>query len=457
MANVENLYLRGKDAADRHNYEYAIALFNDVLRATPDHRNARIALRGCEMELFRSRGGGAKAKLMAVIKGFGALIGMHLSGKNPAKAATYCESYLVNDPTNIYVLKRLAAACSARGFREAASDTLEFARQRSPKNLGVLRRLGEAYHDQGVYDKAIRCFQEIVAVKPEDHDAMQRAKEISAVAHLKRSHMEESDSFRDSLRDQEQTRELLKEEKLVRSESEQDAELRRLIEAAEAEPDNAEAHARLGDACYRIERYADAEKAYRTAFSVGKKYGMREKMGNARIRQFEQIEHKAEDEVANSGESPAAVARFRDAREKRLAFCIKEYQFRRQQHPTDMKLAWRLGQYYFELGGVENIRQAIEQFQQTMTNAALKLQAQYMLGRCFAADPKTLDMAREQFEAALSTVENSSSDMAKTLTYEIASIAEQVGDTAGALGMYKKIFAVDAGFRDVSKKIQTLG
>jgi len=457
MVDVENLFLRGKEAADRGNYAYAIALFGDALRAAPDHHNARIALRGCEMEVFRSRGSGVKAKLVAFFKGIGPLILMHLQKKRPDRVMAHCEQYLVNDPTNLYVLKRLATACVQRGYLEAAADTLEFARQRNPRNIGVLRSLGEVHYAQGTYDKAIRSFQEIVSIKPEDREAVQRAKQISAEAHLKRSHMEGAASFRESLRDADKARDLARKEQLVHSATEQDAEIIHLIQAVEASPEDAEAHLRLGDAYYTSERYAEAEKAYRKAFEIGKRYGMREKMGNARIRQLEQLERKARQEIDDSGRSPAALAKARDATKKRLEFCVKEYSFRRQHHPTDMNLARQLGQYYFDLGGDENIQKAIQQFQQAMSSSSLKLRARYMLGRCFALNPKTVDMAKEQFETALAELENPVGEMGKTLTYEIGQIEETLGNEAEALTHYKKIFAVDAGYRDVAKKIQTLG
>jgi hypothetical protein len=48
--DVEPLFLRGKEAVDRGNLDYAIALFRDALKMDPSHRNSRIVLRGCEMK-----------------------------------------------------------------------------------------------------------------------------------------------------------------------------------------------------------------------------------------------------------------------------------------------------------------------------------------------------------------------------------------------------------------------
>ena len=92
-----------------------------------------------------------------------------------------------------------------------------------------------------------------------------------------------------------------------------------------------------------------------------------------------------------------------------------------------------------------------------MSSVPLKARAQLMLGRCFALNPKTLDMAKEQFMKAYEGMEDDQSDMAKSLLYELGAACEKMGNKPDALAWYKKIFAVDAGYRDVAKKIQQLG
>jgi len=455
--DVESLFLRGKESADRGNHDYAIAIFTDALHIAPDHRNSRIALRGCELERFRDRGGGIKAKLIGFFKGFAHLCKILVPGGKPGKMIDWCERYLANDPTNILVLKRLAAACAAAGYLEAAADTLEFARQRRPRNISILRRLGEIRYQLGEYDKAVRCFQQITNIKPDDRDASQRGKEISAESHLKRSHLEGATSYRETLRDEETARDLEREGHLARSAREHEEEIARANRAVEDNPLDAKAHHALGDLYSKLGRYAEAERAYIKAFELDKRYGTREKLGNTRLRLLEQRERKAQEEAEDSGQDPRCVAMAREARRKRLEFCIKEFTFRRKQHPTEMKLALQLGQYYFELGGDENIRNAIQQFQQAVSSSALKMRAQYMLGRCFAMNPKTLDMARDQFMQALEAVDDPAGEMGKTLACELGATEEKLGNRAEALAWYKKVFVVDAGFRDVAQKIQELG
>lgn len=455
--DVEPLFLRGKEAANQGNYDYAIELFRDALKMDPTHRNSRIALRGCEMKKFDARGGGNKAKVEALFKGIGSLVKMLLFRSKPEKVAEAGEAYLVNDPTNIHVLVTLAKALERASHFEAAADTLEFARQRSPNHLGVLRLLGEVLYALKQYDKSVRCYQAILSLKPDDREASERSRTVSAESHLKRSNLEQSQTFREQLRDETAADTLAQADRMVRSSDDLDKDVALHKKAVEESPDDAEAHMRLGDVLVRSERFAEAEAAYRKAFEIGKKWPAREKLGDTHLRLLEQAEQRAEKEAEESGRDPAGLGRAQEAKRKRLEFAIKEFEVRRKQHPTDARLAWQLGQYYFELGGEAGIQQAIQQFQQAVTNTQFKARAQLMLGRCFAFNPKMFDMAKEQFVKAYESMENDQSDMAKSLLYELGAICEKMGGKPDALVWYKKIFGVDAGYRDVAKKIQQLG
>jgi tetratricopeptide (TPR) repeat protein len=382
---------------------------------------------------------------------------MTLFRSKPEKVAEACEDYLVNDPTNIRVLVTLAKALEQTSHFEAAADTLEFARQRSPNHIGVLRLLGAVLYALGQYDKSVRCYQAILALKPDDREASQRSRSVSAESHLKRSNLEQSVTFREQLRDETKADALAQEDRMVRSSEEISQDVARHKKAVEETPDDAEAHMRLGDTLVRSERFSEAEAAYRKAFEIGKKWPAREKLGDTHLRLLEQAEQQAKKVAEESGRDPAAVARAHEATHRRLEFAVKEFEIRRKQHPTEARLAWQLGQYYFELGGEANIQQAIQQFQQAVSSVPLKARAQLMLGRCFALNPKTLDMAKEQFIKAYEAMEDDQSDMAKSLLYELGAACEKMGSKPDALAWYKKIFAVDAGYRDVAKKIQQLG
>jgi len=452
--DVEALFLRGKEAADGGNYRYAIEIFLDILKLQPEHVKTMRALRGCEMAMFQEAGGAAK--IAGFFRGLGHLIVAFLPGVGPRKVVAACERYLVHDPANVTVLCRLGRAYEKLGLLAAAADTLEFARQRRPHRVGVLRRLGEVCYKKGEYERAVRCYQEYLRLRPSSREAQERVKNISAEWHLKRSHMEEAKSFREALRDEETAKRLAREESRVLTADVVEQRIAERRQAVEADPTDPNAWAALGNELMGAERYAEAEKAFAREFELSKKYEARERLGTARLRRLRQIERRAQEEAEESGSAPQLVAKANRARRRRLDFAVKEFEFRRQHQPTNLQFAWELGNFYFERGDPDDIHQAIRQFQAAMGNPGLKLSAQLMLARCFRKDRKTLDMARDTLLQALADVDSPTLKIAKEITYELGGVLEELGDRAEALKAYKKIYAVDAGYEDVAKKIQQL-
>lgn len=452
--DVDSLFLRGKEAADGGNYDYAIAIFLDILKQQPEHLKSLRALRGCEVARFQEQGG--SARLQAFLKGFGHLVTACLPGIKPEKVADACERYLVNDPTSIGILRRLGAAYEKRGLLEAATDTLEFARQRAPDHIGVLRQLGALCQTKGDYEKAVRCFQEIVRIKPADRNAAQRAKSISAEAHLQRSHMVGAESFVDTLKDKDQAKTLELESHIAHSTEEKDAQVAERQKAADANPSDPEAWRDLGDTLFAAERFVEAEKAFVKEFELTKRYNARERLGETRRRRLLKLETQAREAAEKGARAPVLVAAFRKARKQRLDFGVKEFRFRCDHHPTDLKLAWQLGNVYFERAENDDIQKAIKEFQRAMNGPGLRSNAQLLLARCFRKNPKTLDMARDQLQQAVEEVEDVTLEIGKKLQYELAGVEEELGETANAIKHYKQIYSVDAAYRDVAQKVQEL-
>jgi len=452
--DVEALFLRGKEAADAGNYDYAIAIFLDILKIHHDHLRSRRALRGCAMQRFQAQGGAAKIK--AMLKGAGHLIKAYLPCVSPAKAVQACEQYLASDPTNMSLLRRAAALYTKLGLLDAAADTLEFARQRRPGNLGILRQLGDACAKNRDYEKAMRCFQEIVRIKPTDRAAADRAKETSALWHLERSHMKEAKDFTGTIRDKDAAEKLEKEGRVARTTDEKEARIATQQGIAEQDPDNPAVWRDLGRVFFDAEQYAEAERAYAREFKISSRIEARLRMGDARRRRLMQIEQAAVAEAEDSGNLPALLGKVKTARGQRLDFCIKEWLFRREKYPTELRFAWELGNYYFERAAEDDIQRAIGEFQRAIDAPGLHADAQLMLARCFALNPKTLDMAEELLQKALAEIEDPGLNIAKEMQYELGEAKESLGKKDEAVACYKKIYAIDAGFKDVAQKIQVL-
>jgi tetratricopeptide (TPR) repeat protein len=453
--DVELLFTRGREAADRGNYDYAIAVFRDILREAPDHVNSRITLRGCEMARFQERGGGVKAKLAGFFAGLVPLVMLHVA-KTPQKKMEWAERYLEKLPTPTYVLKKLAKACQAAGYLEAGVNTLEFARQRKPENAGVLQMLAEMYAEKQDYKRASRCYEELEKLRPNDRMIPERLRNLRAADHLQSTKLEESKSYREQIRDEEQAKEIEQGEHIVRTTDDVDAVIARCQARLREKPDDVEALVKLGDMYARTEQDKFAFAAYNKAFEMTPRYNIKVKIGDLKIRQLKKAEEAAAEAAKREPLRADLQARARQARQARVELAIKEFDERYRDHPTEMALAHQLGFLHSEKGGSEAMAKAIEYFQKSVEDPRFKPQARFMLGQCFGTNPKTRDTAISQYEQALTLVISPTGDIAKTIQYNLGLLHEQAGNKEKALEWYKKVLAVDASFRDVRQKIEQL-
>jgi len=452
------MFVRGREAADAGNYDYAIAIFRDILRQSPDHVKSRIALRGCELEKFRERGGGFKAAFIGLLKGIGPYLRLLISTKSPEKQIEAAEQFLMNYPTFRPVLLRLAKALSKLRHYEAAINTLEFARQQSPENVSILVQLGETYAEKEDYRKAARCYEEAVRLRPRDRFLAERLKDLNAIAHLKSTGLEESKSYREQIRDEKKAIALEEEERLLHTTEEVAAAIARLQARLKEEPDNANIFIRLGDLYLRKEQYDFARACYEKAHALNPTFVTEEKLSDLEIRLLTIAEEKAIAAARATPDNADLQAQAREATRRRLDFAIRTYEDRAAKHPTEIPLRHQLGMYYFERGTAEDIAKAITCFQRAVVDPRFRENARFMLGRCFARDERTRDMAINQLEQALKLVLERAplSDRAKEIQYNLAQVYEAMGDKSKALAWYKKVFEIDAAYRDVSRKVAQL-
>ena len=116
-------------AVERRNYPYAIELYQEILQLDPNDVDGRRSLRAVEIRQAKETG---TSRTAAIFKNLGTYIKLMLPSKNYEGVIMACEKYLQSDPTNPKILKKLARAAYAAGYRETAVSVLEDLRQHRP-------------------------------------------------------------------------------------------------------------------------------------------------------------------------------------------------------------------------------------------------------------------------------------------------------------------------------------
>ena len=108
--NLRELYEKGNAALQKKNYDYAIAIYNQVLAQEPSFYPCREALRASQ-RAKASTGGGFFKKIVGTASASPNLAKAQVQVRtNPVEALGTCEQVLNNDPNNSAANKNSAPA-----------------------------------------------------------------------------------------------------------------------------------------------------------------------------------------------------------------------------------------------------------------------------------------------------------------------------------------------------------
>src|SRR6266404_6048845 len=213
-------YEKGLAALHRRNFDYAIAILEQVLQKEPGFYAGRELLRAAQSKRAGNKGGFFK-------KMFGTASNSPLLAKgqmtlrsNPLEAINIAEQLLNSDPNNIAAHKLLADAALAADLPRTASLSLEIAFKNSP-DREVAIKLGQALAQSGQSEKGERVLAELAATFPNDPEIAKVLKNVSARRTMSEGGYEALEdgagSYRDILRDKEEAIALEQEKRAVKT------------------------------------------------------------------------------------------------------------------------------------------------------------------------------------------------------------------------------------------------
>src|SRR6185503_20172058 len=130
--DLRDLYQKGTAALQRQNFDYAIAILQQVLQREPGFLEARQALRAAQIKKI----GGSTSFFKKVLGGAGASPLMAKAqlakNRNPLEAVSIAEQILESDPNSTVGHKILAEAALAAGLPKTACFAYELLLKNSP-------------------------------------------------------------------------------------------------------------------------------------------------------------------------------------------------------------------------------------------------------------------------------------------------------------------------------------
>ena len=255
-AKAHKMYEAAQQAAMKKNYDYAVDMCKGACRLEPNNLPYRQWLRAAERQKFKSEGITPRAF------GLGFLVKLPLmkaTGKWRG-IMSMCEDLLAKDPWHRQAQMALAQACHHFGLLNMAIWVMTTMLQEDSEHPPALRQAGRYFEEAGGYNQAIECWQQVRRLVPTDEEADARVKDLSAHETIRRGHLEDAESYRESVRDIHEAERLEAEQRMSHTEKQMRRRVEQLLGQLSLEPDNVSLYQSLGDLYTRLGELDEAEK-----------------------------------------------------------------------------------------------------------------------------------------------------------------------------------------------------
>ncbi len=439
-------YEKGIASLERGNLDYAMDMFLLALDLCPGLLRARKYMRAAALRKNKDQKTSSFGRALSTLGGSGTLMKVQsLIKKKPEQAVREAEELMRKDPLNPTFVNTACQAALAAQMPEVAILNLEVVRDNGARDLKSLEFLAELYQQSGRMHDARDTYETLVRLNPAEPELMKKLKDATALDTVQRGNWEGATSYRDVMKDSKEAILLEQQAKAVKTSRDVDALMEETLAKIEREPQNVNYKRALADLYMKGDRFEDAlevlDQAQKTTGGADPQVD----------RMISQVKLTRLEKQAAALQAAGDQAGYEAKIEEKNAFVFNDAEDRVRRYPNDLQIKYEYGVLLFERG---QINEAIQQFQRSQQNPQRRLRSFYYLALCFK-QKQQLDIAAEQLEKAAAEL-NLMDETKKDVVYELASIYEAMGQIPKAAALYKDIYAVDFGFRDVATKIERI-
>lgn len=436
--DVEKFLTKAELALRKRNAPQAIALYRQVLVASPGHGRARAGL----LAAFRRKAelkGGPGMLDKAAAKSLRAAA----AGLRGAPLVKTCETGLEKDPNDAMLAGKLATALVELERPEEALAVWEHRLELDENDVVALKAAGQLHYALRQIEPAMACLQRAHDIDPHDPETEKLRKNLAAEGTLAATGFETAKSSRELIKDKDALRKAERDSRMHRTANELADDIDGLAARVAEAPDDVDARRMLVRARLKARAWDDAEVVAREGVErFAGDASWLDLLGDVRLARA-----KAAVEAAGSDASALKAARADLA-----AVEVEELGRRVRLDPTDVSQRLRLARACYRCGQTEP---AIEHFQGLVQDPRVEVEARQGLGACFFRQGM-MPLARRQFEQGLAAAGGVGGDRGKEICYHLGLVCERLDDVPGALARYMEIYEVDIHYKDVAKKIEAL-
>ena len=443
---IQKYILKGQQAVNWGNYELAVDMFDEVLKLDYTSIYARKNMRIAQIAAFKKRSPSAFSLAMQKFKkAFAAHKAKHLiqNGKGP-EAMAIAETLLKIDPLDKDYIDIAVKAAEVAKLPEAAAITVEAAYAVGSKDTALLEKVATYYIIAKNYSKAVAAYKKILDINPSDQRIMQLLKNTEAqltIASGWEQNAGKQGGTRNLLANPEQAAQLDKQNAAQLVGDDVDLAAKEYLQRLAANPSDMNASRVLARIYLKAKRFQEAIKVLEKATARTSDPELDKMLSGAKLSAFDAII----EERKKRNEDYATIQAERDQ------FELDDLMTRVERYPNDMHLRYELGSLYVKY---EYYDEAIKHLQIAQKSPKDRLEALYLLAKCFIAKGQT-DLGVMQLETVAEAIPTMT-ELKMKVIYELAACAEAAGDNEKAYNYYKDIYSNDVTFMDVEAKMMEL-
>jgi tetratricopeptide (TPR) repeat protein len=327
--------------------------------------------------------------------------------------------------------------------------SLEILHSDSPDDTDVAIQFAKALADIGEVSRGEGILAKASALAPMDNELSQALKDLSARKTMKEGGYQGladgSGSFRDILKDKEESAMLEQQNRQVKPEDTVEKLIREYEARLKTEPKSVKLLRDLAELYSQKKQFDVALGYYERIKSseMGADASLDSAIAQTTVRKFE---HQISQLDASAPDYAEQAARLQT---ERAAYQLAECQRRVERFPTDLQLRFDLGQLYFQAG---KIAEATAEFQKSQNNPNKRIASMSYLAQCFAKR-KMYDLAARRLQDAIKEKPVLDEEK-KELIYNLGAVLESMGKKEEGIEQLKLIYEVDVGYKDVAAKVE---
>ena len=432
------------------NVDYAIEIYANILKQQPNCLELRRKLRAAQIKKT-GPGKTLSSFLGKVTAAPFKITGKSKIEKDPMKAMAEAEKSLASHPRNPIAGHLLSDAAAAAGLYGTAVFALETIRDAEPENLNILKALAKAHLANSDTESAILAANTVLQKKPGDPEAQELLKKASVAVAMEKGKWEESDDYREKLKNQDEAQALEQASRSVTDARGLETLIHQVYERIQATPEDISNYREISDLYHRandIETSIAWIQKARELPQGQSDVALEEREHSLIMEYFDLGVETRQEELDADKENPELQRALEEAMQQRLAYRREQLTSLVERYPNDYGYRYQLGELHFE---DKLYDEAIGQFQLAQRSPNVRLNALVYLGRSYK-EKEFYDLAIEQF----STVKNEIpvlDDRKKEAIYELGQCYEAKGLAEEAITEYKEVYSGDISFRDVAAKI----